>query len=920
MSENANIKVGSVEAGTTIDLVSSSAPSPIAGKGRMYFDSTLNKFQISENGNPFQGLGPSGTIAQQRHALEAANKSNAGIYEVTAWSTQNAAFALTWTSICWSPELGLFAAIASTDDGSQHNIMTSTNGVDWTLQFTPLQSTWASICWAPEIGKFVAVDVGSPHTIHSSDGITWTDSNITGANTWTSVCWSPTLGLLVAVAKTLSGRAMTSTDAISWLGQTAAELNSWQSVCWSPEKAIFCAVSSDGTHRVMTSPNGTAWTSQSAAEANSWTSVCWSPELNLFVAVATDGTHQVMTSPDGVAWSTASAATSGQWDSVCWAAEVGLFVAVSFDGLFMYSKNGINWYTVSIPEANEWTSICWAPEINLFVAVASNGTHRVMTSRRFNDVGTGAFGPQGATGADGFQGASGTNGTNGGVPMFASGTTGIAASPGEIATDSGLFSTATVWYVHQSDINSINLTSLLGAVKPGDYLQVTDALNGGYSSISIASATYDAGNSQYIFNVASHLLETGTINPTNPLQLEAYIKGAVGLISEISTQSGIDSNAGGTNTQAYGPQSMAVGFQCAAYGKASVVFGTPSGNTGLAVGDYSNSEGTSFAGTNYSHAEGGSFTGYTDVVSLSGTTATITGVDATSHFVNGGTVRFYSLSGGTNNAVFVADRTILTGPTFSGGNTTFTIGSSIDDRTAGSVTEIDTGLYSHAEGTSQAVGASSHSEGENTTATGEGSHSEGSITVASGLNSHAEGSNTTASGSYSHAEGNNTTAKTTGSHAQGTDAYISTNGTGWHAEANGSFATPGDAQYVRQILRAQTTDGSLHQILTPDEFWLTPDSNLETAYAITLTMFAKEQAGGSGGRAMWKRMLILETNTTNAYGNPTPIGTDIAVNGANTWSFTLAQGGSANFVIDISGAAGKNINWVALIEAVQISG
>jgi len=81
-------------------------------------------------------------------------------------------------------------------------------------------------------------------------------------------------------------------------------------------------------------------------------------------------------------------------------------------------------------------------------------------------------------------------------------------------------------------------------------------------------------------------------------------------------------------------------------------------------------------------------------------------------------------------------------------------------------------------------GASSHAEGDNTTASGYYSHAEGEYTIASGTSSHAEGTSAKASGSYSHAEGQATTASGSYSHAEGN--YTTASGYYSHAEGQGS--------------------------------------------------------------------------------------------------------------------------------------
>ena len=103
----------------------------------------------------------------------------------------------------------------------------------------------------------------------------------------------------------------------------------------------------------------------------------------------------------------------------------------------------------------------------------------------------------------------------------------------------------------------------------------------------------------------------------------------------------------------------------------------------------------------------------------------------------------------------------------------------------------DVGAASHAEGSNTtASGDRSHAEGSYTTASGIASHAEGSDTIASGDTSHAEGLFTVASGDTSHAEGDHTKASGIVSHAEGSDTTASGN----HSHAEG-FYTVASAAY-----------------------------------------------------------------------------------------------------------------------------
>ena len=168
---------------------------------------------------------------------------------------------------------------------------------NWTSRTAP-DRAWKSVCWSPELGVFCAVagDGAGSYFMVSRDGISWTTRLYSTANDWQSVSWSPELGLFCAVASSGTNRVITSSDGTDWIGRTAPD-RAWQSVCWSPELGVFCAVASSGTgNRVMTSSNGVNWATRTAPD-RAWKSVCWSPELGVFCAVAATGTgNRVMTS------------------------------------------------------------------------------------------------------------------------------------------------------------------------------------------------------------------------------------------------------------------------------------------------------------------------------------------------------------------------------------------------------------------------------------------------------------------------------------------------------------------------------------------------------------------------------------------------------------------------------------------------
>ena len=170
----------------------------------------------------------------------------------------------------------------------------------WTSRTSAADNQWRSVCWSPELSLFCAVAASGTgnRVMTSPDGINWTSRTSAADLSWFGVCWSPERSLFCAVASSGTGnQVMTSPDGINWTSRTSAADLSWYSVCWSPELSLFCAVAIDGaSNRVMTSPDGINWTARTSAASISWLGVCWSPERSLFCAVALSGTgNRVMT-------------------------------------------------------------------------------------------------------------------------------------------------------------------------------------------------------------------------------------------------------------------------------------------------------------------------------------------------------------------------------------------------------------------------------------------------------------------------------------------------------------------------------------------------------------------------------------------------------------------------------------------------
>jgi hypothetical protein len=244
-----------------------------------------------------------------------------------------------WTSVCFGGITGQEQFVAVADSGVNNRVMTSTNGINWMVRQSAADYKWSCVCWGgiPGQEKFVAVassyipsTSGSNNRVMTSaDGITWTLRTTPADNEWNSICWSSNLSLFVAIASSGTGnRVMTSADGITWFSQISAADYNWTSVCYGgiSGQEKFVAVASSGIgNRVMTSTDGITWILQNSAADNNWTSICWTG-LNKFVAVANSGMiNRIMTSLDGITWVAYNSPNNMDWNEVIWVSGSGIY-------------------------------------------------------------------------------------------------------------------------------------------------------------------------------------------------------------------------------------------------------------------------------------------------------------------------------------------------------------------------------------------------------------------------------------------------------------------------------------------------------------------------------------------------------------------------------------------------------------------
>lgn len=274
-----------------------------------------------------------------------------------------------WYFLCHAPELELTVAVAF--NAGPQAVMTSHDGLNWTLQTTPTGQHYACVCWSPALRLFVAVGGG---IMTSPDGGQWTARSIPPETNLSSVVWADLLGLFVAVASSGTGkRVLTSADGVNWVSRPTPADNYWEALAWSPELCLLVAVATSGAgNRIMTSPDGLNWTLQNSPADNNWQAICWAKEIGQFIAVSRNGTERAMTSPDGKTWTLQQTPGANSWEGIAWSSALRLAVAVASTSTqpgerLMTSTDGIHWAARVVP-AHQWIGIVWADTLNRFVA------------------------------------------------------------------------------------------------------------------------------------------------------------------------------------------------------------------------------------------------------------------------------------------------------------------------------------------------------------------------------------------------------------------------------------------------------------------------------------------------------------------------------------------------------------------------
>ena len=235
-----------------------------------------------------------------------------------AWTTRTIPLG-TYTAITWSDTLNLFVAVSdrivTSSNGITWNAVNDITNYTWTAHLASEANDWVSIAWSPELGMFAAVAQSGTNRVMVWRPFTYGDLR--------AVTWSGNEALFVITGDAL---CYSSPDGATWTSHTIPA-GTWNSVVYSPELGLFVAVSS-ATNYATTSANGSSWTARTAT-AGTWLALVWISELHMLLAVGEDDS---MFSFDGITWTQGSATPAGTWSGLAWSTGISSAVAVASAG------------------------------------------------------------------------------------------------------------------------------------------------------------------------------------------------------------------------------------------------------------------------------------------------------------------------------------------------------------------------------------------------------------------------------------------------------------------------------------------------------------------------------------------------------------------------------------------------------------
>ena len=225
-------------------------------------------------------------------------------------------------------------AVAYGKDGSGNNLWVATgtgitsspDGITWTRRDTTELASGRAVAYGKDgsgNGFWVATGTGNNATIMTSpNGISWTISTATfgaASGSGYGIAYANGLWVVVGYDRTGSGHVRTSTDGTNWTSRTLGGLSQGLAVAYGKDgsgNGLWVAVGQGSSNIIATSPNGITWTGRGGNNLfdSGAFSVIYSN--NTWIIGGYGSVNTIATSTDGITWtgrgkSTFSTVTNG---------------------------------------------------------------------------------------------------------------------------------------------------------------------------------------------------------------------------------------------------------------------------------------------------------------------------------------------------------------------------------------------------------------------------------------------------------------------------------------------------------------------------------------------------------------------------------------------------------------------------------
>jgi hypothetical protein len=302
-------------------------------------NATETIWNIDFNGTRYVAVGLKGTLVS---SLDGNN-----------WITQLPTAVVTssdWSDVIWDGSK--FLALGQTTGSITGAIYSSPDGISWTLVF---ENSKAFKSIASDGSQFVAVGF-SGNIVTSSNGVDWTSRTSGTSQTLYSVVWDGSRFVVVGSWGTI----LTSTNGTNWTAQTSGTTESLQGIEW--DGSLFVAVGTKG--KILTSPDATTWTSQTSGAFQTLNDIVWSGVK--FLVAGQNNT--LLTSSDGITWTSQTIGNFGHYQMAQWN---GSEFVTSYDGFLYTSPDGVDW-TAQTTGSSTIKAVAWNQAT--VIAVGSGGT------------------------------------------------------------------------------------------------------------------------------------------------------------------------------------------------------------------------------------------------------------------------------------------------------------------------------------------------------------------------------------------------------------------------------------------------------------------------------------------------------------------------------------------------------------------